>query len=88
MIRQGARKFVFMSRSGSSQPQASRLKTELESFGATVIVVRGDVAVIADVERAVSAVCDLSRLGGVIHAAMGLSVGFAETAFLLDGQSC
>jgi hypothetical protein len=70
MVSRGARKFVFLGRSGTDRPSARALVEDLEGSGAQVKVVRGDVVDYAAVSQAVS-VCD--RLGGVIQAAMGLS---------------
>lgn len=68
----GARKFSFLGRSGTDKPTARAIVEELESAGATVNVVRGDVTSSSDIERLVDQL--EGNLGGVIHAAMGLSV--------------
>lgn len=72
MMKQGARKFVFLGRSGLDKTPARKLVEELESGGATVNVVRGDVGVFNDVQRCVDVVH--GPIGGVIQAAMGLNV--------------
>lgn len=72
MMKQGARKFVFLGRSGLDRTPARNLVEELESGGATVKVVRGDVGVYDDVQRCVDVV--QGPIGGVIQAAMGLNV--------------
>ncbi|KAF2644242.1 putative polyketide synthase [Massarina eburnea CBS 473.64] len=73
MMARGARKFVFMGRSGCDKPSAQQLVSRLESAGATVTVVRGDVVNATDVTNAVAAcTADGSRIGGVVQAAMGL----------------
>lgn len=68
----GASNFVFLGRSGSDSPQAADLVQSLERSGSRVIVVRGDVANPGDVANAVKAAQSLGRVGGVVHAAMGL----------------
>lgn len=54
------------------KPTARAMVKELESAGATVSVVRGDVTSSSDIKRLVDQV--EGNLGGVIHAAMGLNV--------------
>ncbi|KAI4289981.1 MAG: hypothetical protein L6R35_000743 [Caloplaca aegaea] len=71
MTKQGARKFVFLGRSGLDRTPARKLVDELESSGAAVKVVRGDVGVYEDVQRCVDVV--EGPIGGVIQAAMGLN---------------
>ena len=70
MLQRGARKFVFMGRSGTDRKPARRLVEELVSSVAQVDVVRGDVLSAADVNEAVRAA--KSPIGGVVQAAMGL----------------
>ncbi|MCJ1468405.1 hypothetical protein MMC07_007033 [Pseudocyphellaria aurata] len=73
MMTRGARNFVFLGRSGADKPSAQQLVSRLESTGATVGVVRGDVSQAADVVAGVSACLATGRqIGGVIQAAMGL----------------
>lgn len=73
MMTRGARNFVFLGRSGADKPSAQQLVSQLESTGATVCVVRGDVSQAADVVAAVSACLATGRqIGGVVQAAMGL----------------
>ncbi len=72
MIKQGARKFVFLGRSGIDKTPARKLVEDLEHSGATVLVVRGDVGRYSDVQRCVEAID--GDIGGVIQAAMGLNV--------------
>ena len=72
MATRGARKFVFLGRSGVDRPAARRLVEDLEGVDALVNVVRGDVSNLRDVQRAVDTIPGI--LGGVIQAAMGLSV--------------
>ncbi|KAJ5519098.1 Acyl transferase/acyl hydrolase/lysophospholipase [Penicillium expansum] len=71
MISCGARRFIFMGRSGSDKPEAKDIVDDLRAQGAHVTVIRGDVCRYEDVERAVEAAdCPI---GGVIQAAMALS---------------
>ena len=75
MVKQGARKFIFLGRSGTDRAPARKLVEDLEHSGATIQVVRGDVSMYADVEKCVSVID--GEIGGVIQAAMGLNVGFS-----------
>ena len=78
----GAAKFVFIGRSGTSRPQALQLVEDLQGQGARVEVVRGDASCVADVETAITTACELGPLGGIVHAAMGLSVrGGAQSGY-------
>ena len=72
LMRQGARKFVFIGRSGLDKEAARRLVQDLGDAGAKVTVIRGDVGVYEDVQKCVDAVDGL--IGGVVQAAMGLDV--------------
>lgn len=72
MMARGARQFVFLGRSGLDKASARALVEELNSLGASVHVVRGDVTKMADVEAVVEGAD--SPIGGVVQAAMGLSV--------------
>ncbi|CAI7567668.1 unnamed protein product [Penicillium viridicatum] len=71
MISCGARRFVFLGRSGSDKPEAKELVDDLRAQGANVTVIRGDVCRYEDVERALGA-ADYP-IGGVIQASMALS---------------
>ncbi|KAF3402032.1 Polyketide synthase-nonribosomal peptide synthetase [Penicillium rolfsii] len=71
MMSRGARKFVFLGRSGTDKLSARRLVEDLTQHGAECKVVRGDVCNNSDVEAAVAAV--EGPIGGVIQAAMGLN---------------
>lgn len=73
MTARGARKFVFMGRSGIDRPAARRLVEDLEAAGATISIVRGDVCSEEDVKASVAAAVALGPLGGVVQAAMGLN---------------
>ncbi|KAL4861076.1 hypothetical protein BDV12DRAFT_204384 [Aspergillus spectabilis] len=76
MMDQGARHFVFLSRTGLQKPTAKRLIEELEQGGAQCVVVTGDVTSYSDVERVVCAA--IPCLGGVVQAAMGLNEAILE----------
>nr|ALQ33041.1 putative polyketide synthase [Fusarium thapsinum] len=74
MMTRGARRFVFLGRSGADRPSARQLISRLEQAGATVGVVRGDVGNLSDVTKAIEvSVSAGRRIGGVVQAAMGLS---------------
>ena len=75
MMSRGARKFVFLGRSGLDKGPARRLVEELERNGADCKVVRGDVCCRADIDKVVER-CD-GPIGGIVQAAMGLNVGFS-----------
>ncbi|THC98862.1 hypothetical protein EYZ11_001640 [Aspergillus tanneri] len=77
MFARGARKYVFLGRSGADRPAARRLVEDLQSLGAAVSVVRGDVGSMADVQRAIDGI--EGTLGGVVQAAMGLSEALFTT---------
>ncbi|KAH8647580.1 ketoacyl-synt-domain-containing protein [Tricladium varicosporioides] len=72
MFSRGARKFVFIGRSGTDRAPARSLVEDLQKTGANVTVIRGNVSSAEDVERAISEVQD--PIGGVVHAAMGLDL--------------
>ncbi|KAK4992377.1 Type I Iterative PKS [Elasticomyces elasticus] len=70
MVKRGARKFVFIGRSGTDRKPARQLVDDLQVAGAEVEVVRGDVGVFADVQKAVDQI--KGPVGGIVQAAMGL----------------
>ena len=72
MLARGARKFVFLGRTGAERTPAKQLVDDLEKAGAQVSVIRGDVSVFSDVEQALEQID--TPIGGVVHAAMGLDV--------------
>ncbi|PYH84784.1 KR-domain-containing protein [Aspergillus uvarum CBS 121591] len=72
MISSGARRFIFMGRSGTDKPEAQGMVDDLRAQGAHVTVIRGDVCRYEDVERAVAAAADYP-IGGVIQDSMALS---------------
>ncbi|KAK6514428.1 hypothetical protein TWF506_008821 [Arthrobotrys conoides] len=71
MVERGARKFVFLGRSGLDKEAASRLIEDLTLLGAECKVVRGDVVSATDVQKMVAEA--KTPIGGVIQAAMGLN---------------
>ncbi|KAI1377698.1 polyketide synthase-like protein [Hypoxylon crocopeplum] len=75
MMIRGARKFVFLGRSGCDKPTAQQLVSRLRNSGASVTVVRGDVSDSAHVHEAVLASAAAGVIGGVVQAAMGLREG-------------
>jgi hypothetical protein len=78
MIAKGARKFIFLSRSGADKPEAAALVRELEEISRrqndslSIQVVRGDVSKREDVAAAIA--CAKTPIKGVIQAAMVLHV--------------
>ena len=74
MMRNGARNFCFLSRSGADAKRAAALVSDLEAAGADVLIVRGDASVPDDVRRAVASIPDDRPLRGVVQAAMVLRV--------------
>ncbi|KAK6502749.1 hypothetical protein TWF481_007796 [Arthrobotrys musiformis] len=71
MVERGARKFIFLGRSGLDKEAARRLVEDLTLLGAECKVVRGDVVSATDVQKMVSAAD--TPIGGVVQAAMGLN---------------
>jgi NADP-dependent 3-hydroxy acid dehydrogenase YdfG len=55
MVDNGARNLAFLGRSGAGSKEAATFITSLKARGVIVHVVRGDVSVKADVERAIAA---------------------------------
>ena len=76
MLNQGARKFVFIGRSGLKKDAARRLVQDLEDAGAQVQVVQGDVSKYEDAKRCADAV--EGKIGGVVQAAMGPDVNYSS----------
>ncbi|EFQ35948.1 KR domain-containing protein [Colletotrichum graminicola] len=72
MMESGARRFAFLSRSGTDAPSAARLLRDIEAAGAIVQVVRGDATNRGDVVRAVQEIPTAHPIKGVVHAAMVL----------------
>ena len=77
MMEKGARRFAFLSRSGADSKQAAILVDDLKSTGAAVEVIRGDVSVEGDVQRAVKVIPTEYPIRGVVQAAMVLKVSQA-----------
>ncbi|KAL2831374.1 KR domain-containing protein [Aspergillus cavernicola] len=75
MMESGARRFTFLSRSGTDAESAARLVDDITAAGGIVQVVRGDVASRDDVVRAVEAISAENPIRGVVHAAMVLRDG-------------
>ncbi|GAW19307.1 hypothetical protein ANO14919_087930 [Xylariales sp. No.14919] len=73
MISRGAKKFVFLQRSGCDKPNTLAFVDHLRQNGTNLTVVKGDVTVLDDVVASVTA-CEAlgGPLGGVVQAAMGL----------------
>jgi NADPH:quinone reductase-like Zn-dependent oxidoreductase len=74
MMKKGARRFAFLSRSGTDGEQAAIVVQDVKKAGAEVQVIRGDVTIKKDVERAIKAIPSKYPLRGVVHAAMVLKV--------------
>jgi len=72
MVKRGARRMIFLSRSGTDSPVAANLVSDLEEMNCSISVIRGDVGKYSDVLNALSVVN--GPIGGVVHAAMGLHV--------------
>lgn len=74
MLARGARRLLFLGRSGCDKPSAKDLVSRLTTAGAHITVMRGDVSKPEDVAKAVS-MCKSSGkpIGGVVQAAMGLN---------------
>ena len=74
MMKRGACRFAFLSRSGADAKSAASLVKDIEAAGANVSVIRGDVTKAADVQRAARSVPSQYPIVGVVHAAMVLRV--------------
>ncbi|TGJ83752.1 hypothetical protein E0Z10_g5010 [Xylaria hypoxylon] len=77
MVQRGARKFVFLGRSGTAKPAAKALVDDLEASGAQCTVFKGDVCSEKDVIATVAAA--EGDIGGVVQAAMGLNEAIFST---------
>lgn len=80
MMASGARRFVFLSRSGADAPSAANLIKDVEAAGAITQVVRGDATLREDVVRAVQSVSSDNPIRGVVHAAMVLRVSHTRSS--------
>ena len=74
MMDHGARRFAFLSRSGTDSTQAAILVDDIEKAGATVQVIRGDATSKVDVDRALKSIPGEFPIRGVVNAAMVLRV--------------
>ena len=72
MVSRGARRLVFLSRTGASEPESCRLITELESLGVDVKITKGDVTSTESVQRAINA--STGTIKGVVQAPLNLYV--------------
>ncbi|KIA75786.1 polyketide synthase [Aspergillus ustus] len=79
MTSRGARKFVFLGRSGCDKPTAHQLVSSMRKAGAIVSVVRGDVSDQDHVREAVLTSAAAGPIGGVVQAAMGLKEALFTT---------
>ncbi|KAI1365305.1 polyketide synthase [Xylaria arbuscula] len=86
MVRRGARKLAFLSRSGADKPEAKATVSWLEERDIKVEVHRGDVSKLADVERCVE---NIGRsLRGIFHAAMVLQDTALDTMTFHQFSRC
>ncbi|EER28768.1 polyketide synthase, putative [Coccidioides posadasii C735 delta SOWgp] len=77
MMENGARYFIFLSRSGTDSKNAALLVKDIEAKGAIVQVARGDVSSKKDVENAIRNVPSDHPIKGVVQAA----ASFQDTMF-------
>jgi NADPH:quinone reductase-like Zn-dependent oxidoreductase/ubiquinone/menaquinone biosynthesis C-methylase UbiE len=77
MLSQGARNFIFASRSGLAKPEAQSLKTKLEELGARVIVGKCDVSKFSELQALMDQASGLPPVKGVIQGAMVLQVSYS-----------
>ncbi|KAL8857761.1 MAG: hypothetical protein Q9178_005661 [Gyalolechia marmorata] len=75
MMERGARRFAFLSRSGTDSKQAAILVKDVETAGAAVQVIRGDATSKDDVDRALKSIPAEFPIRGVVNAAMVLRDG-------------
>ncbi|KAH8688630.1 putative polyketide synthase [Talaromyces proteolyticus] len=68
MVKAGARHLVIMSRSACDDSRSQSVLARLRHMGCEVVVIRGDVCQLGDVERAITA--GLKPVAGIIHGAM------------------
>ena len=85
MVEHGARHFTFLSRSAGVSNQDQGFFEELRVQGCTVTAVRGSVACVEDIERAVSS--SPRRIGGAIQMSMVLRVSHTY-CFRGKGADC
>ncbi|PHH74536.1 hypothetical protein CDD82_4894 [Ophiocordyceps australis] len=80
LVEYGARHLMFLSRSASANPEAGDFIDELSSQGCQVQLVAGNVAIMADVKRAVQAAA--KPIAGVVNLSMVLKVSLRLTLVL------
>ncbi|KAK1445344.1 beta-ketoacyl synthase domain-containing protein [Colletotrichum cuscutae] len=85
MVRKGATKLAFLSRSGADKPEAQATVDWLVERGIEATVYRGDVAKLADVRACVEGI---SNLGGIFQAAMVLQDVPLETMSYSQWKRC
>ncbi|KAH8698986.1 putative polyketide synthase [Talaromyces proteolyticus] len=88
MMKHGARRFTFLSRSGADAPQAAHLVKDIKAAGAIVQVVRGDATIRKDVDRAIVGVPASNPIRGVFQAAMVLRDGIFSNMSYNDWKTC
>ncbi|KMU81132.1 lovastatin nonaketide synthase [Coccidioides immitis RMSCC 3703] len=79
MMENGARYFIFLSRSGTDSKNAALLVKDIEAKGAIVQVARGDVSSKKDVENAIRNVPSDHPIKGVVQAAARFQDAMFET---------
>lgn len=79
LARRGARHLLLMSRRGADASGAPELVAELETLGARVTIVAGDVSVHDDVARALRSIPSDYPLRGLVHAAGFLDDGVIDS---------
>ncbi|KAH6899708.1 polyketide synthase [Thelonectria olida] len=86
MVRKGAKKLAFLSRSGADKPEAKATIEWLEKRGVEAQVYRGDVSKYADVQACIDGIG--SSLAGLFQAAMVLQDVPLETMTFSQWQRC
>ncbi|KAH8883107.1 putative polyketide synthase [Thozetella sp. PMI_491] len=87
MLAQGARHFIFASRSGLDRPEAGELKTNLEAAGAKVFVGKCDVSKAADLDKLMQDAGRFPPVKGVIQGAMVLRDALLSNMKLSDYEA-
>ncbi|KAF7549858.1 hypothetical protein G7Z17_g6123 [Cylindrodendrum hubeiense] len=86
MVRKGAMKLAFLSRSGADKPEAKATVEWLEQRGVDTQVYRGDVSKYSDVKECIDSIG--ASLGGLFQAAMVLQDVPLETMSFSQWQRC
>ncbi|KAH7149618.1 polyketide synthase [Dactylonectria estremocensis] len=86
MVRKGAMKLAFLSRSGADKPEAKATVEWLEKRGVDTQVYRGDVSKYSDVKDCIDSIG--ASLGGLFQAAMVLQDVPLETMSFSQWQRC